>query len=172
MHASVIAPFPAWVQGLGAGLLTALLLTSHALAWAACPSGSTAERFKLNGSEVSDTRQGLIWSRCSLGQVWSGSACTGTARSMTLEAALQHTRESTGWRLPTIKELTALVDKGCLNPSLDSTAFPNTRSSSYWTFSPDTPPGAGAWYVHFNNGAVYYGFAEESFHVRLVRAAR
>jgi hypothetical protein len=154
-----------------AGCLAAALLGTSA--WAqSCPSWPTAQRFAINGAEVTDNRTGLVWARCSVGQSWSGSTCTGSATTHTHEAALALAQAATGWRLPNVKELASLADKGCQSPAIDSTAFPNTPSGWFWSSSPYVGDSYNAWGVYFGNGGVdlinrnYYGL------VRLVRASQ
>lgn len=157
-----------------AGCLAAALLAPAA--WAqTCPSWPTADRFTINGAEVTDKRTGLIWKRCSEGQSWSGSTCTGSATTHTHEGALAlaQSQAATGWRLPNVKELASLADKGCQNPAIDSTAFPNTPSYGYWSSSPYVGDASGAWIVYFYDGSVgYYGSRLDGYHVRLVRASQ
>ncbi len=60
---------------------------------------------------------GLEWLRCSIGQSWSGSSCTGEAKKYTFEEAkvAADTFNATGyggkrdWRLPTVRELASLL---------------------------------------------------------------
>ena len=148
---------------------------------AACPTWPTEDRFSQYGAEVIDKRTGLVWARCSLGQSWNGSTCTGTASTHTHEEALAQAQAAnvggaSGWRLPTVKELASLADKGCRNPAIDSTAFPNTPSSRYWASSPDVGDSDYAWYVSFNYGYVYYGGFNlrnsNDYAIRLVRASQ
>lgn len=116
--------------------LVALLLGMTALpTLAACPS-SAPGRFIPNGAEVKDTRTGLVWARCSVGQSWNGAACIGSISRMSHEQALVHAKGQTGWRLPDVKELSSLVDRGCKKPSIDTTAFPGTPDTWYWTATP------------------------------------
>ena len=41
-----------------------------------------------------------------------------------------------GWRLPTIEELSSLVDRTKHQPAIDSEVFPNTESGMYWSSTP------------------------------------
>ena len=60
---------------------------------------------------------GLEWLRCSIGQSWSGSSCTGGAKQYTFEEAkaAADTFNATGyggkrdWRVPTVRELASLI---------------------------------------------------------------
>lgn len=60
-----------------------------------------------------DSTTGLIWDRCSLGQVWDGKACIGEAKqylwSDAVDAAKHHVKGgNTDWRLPKIEELATI----------------------------------------------------------------
>ncbi len=151
----------------------AAVLTLAVTAQAACPT--TPGRFAASGAEVADSRTGLIWQRCSAGQSWSGSTCTGSANTYTHEQALtfaktQNTADSpTGWRLPNVKELSSLADKGCRNPAIDGTAFPDTPLSDYWSSSPYVGNSSYAWSVEFRNGYVSNFGRNSNLAVRLVR---
>jgi len=144
-------------------------------AHAVCPSTPTASRFNFNaaGDEVTDSKTGLVWARCSVGQTWSGSACTGSASAHTHEQALQLARAAGGWRLPNVKELSSLADKGCQNPAIDSTAFPSTPSNKYWSSSPYVDDAYRAWGVGFDFGQVgEWGDRYGIYSVRLVRTSQ
>jgi hypothetical protein len=122
--------------------------------------------YSIDGSEVTDVRTGLIWRRCSEGQSWSSSTCTGVPSLYTHEAALAHTKIQVGWRLPNVKELSSLVDRSVVNPGIDLLIFPATPAGAYWTASPS---GGGALYVDFLYGAVSSNSRVGTFRVRLVR---
>jgi hypothetical protein len=156
----------------GQKLLPVALLVLCGGVHAACPTRPTADRFSINGAEVTDKQTGVVWARCSVGQSWSGNTCTGTARTFTHEGALAHVATQSGWRLPTVKELSGLADKACQNPAIDSAAFPATPSSWFWTSSPSSGSSNFAWVVYFHDGYVYgYYFRNYSFLLRLVRAS-
>ncbi|MES2943761.1 MAG: DUF1566 domain-containing protein [Pseudomonadota bacterium] len=124
-----------------------------------------------DGTQVTDTTTGLVWQRCSQGQSWSAAAstCTGTVGTYTYEAALALAQTQTGWRLPSIKELASIVDPGKVNPSIDTTAFPATSSSYFWSATPVVGKPDDAWFVYFLNGDAYDGSRNDDYLVRLVR---
>jgi hypothetical protein len=161
-----------------AALLAASLSAAAISAHAACPSWPTADRFTISGEEVTDTRTGLVWKRCSEGQTLSGSSCTGTATTYTHEQALARAKSvntansATGWRLPNVKELASLADKGCQSPAIDSTAFPSTPSNWYWSSSPYVGNSDYAWGVDFYYGGVNGYGRNNGNRVRLVRASQ
>ena len=156
------------------------------IAGAVCPV--TPGRFLINGAEVTDTVTGLVWSRCSVGQTWTGTVCSGNPTLVYHDQALQLAQNAVGWRLPNIKELASLVDRRCDFPAIDSVAFPNTVGG-YYTYWSSTPASGenSAWLVSFSEGTFYefkrYGpyipvfhggaggdFAPPSVAVLLVRA--
>jgi hypothetical protein len=155
-------------------LLASVVLTAQA----ACPSWPTSERFTLSGAEATDKRTGLTWKRCSEGQAWSGNTCTGSASFHTHEAALtlaqaaNTTQNTTGWRLPNVKELASLADKGCGFPAIDNTAFPATHNDNYWSSSPNAGISSSAWVVGFGSGGVDSNTRGGGNAVRLVRASQ
>ncbi|MBI4690953.1 MAG: DUF1566 domain-containing protein [Nitrospirae bacterium] len=66
----------------------------------------------------------------------------------------------TDWRLPTKRELFGIVDFGQYGPSINSSAFPNTKTDNYWT-STILSSSSSAWYVYFgklvvDEGCIYY----------------
>lgn len=131
--------------------------------------------YSADGSEVTDSKTGLIWRRCSEGQSWSAGTCIGTATISTQENALYQAQGQTGWRLPNVKELSSLADKTRSNPAIDTTAFPATPSASYWSASPYAGDAAvKAWSVDFKDGYVRPYFRDGNglslyYLIRLVR---
>lgn len=156
-----------------------LICAGPIVSQAACPTWPAVNqpnsRFTLNdnGTEVKDNRTGLVWRRCSEGQILSVNTCTGSSATYTHAAALANAQKQSGWRLPNVKELAGLADKGCANPAIDSSAFPNTPSTAYWTSSPYVGRSGDVWNVSFYDGGVDNDGPRETIKaVRLVRASK
>ena len=145
---------------------------------AACPTWPAVDRpnarFTLNdtGTEVKDNRTGVVWKRCSEGQVLSANTCTGSAAAYSHKEALENAKQQSGWRLPNVKELASLADKGCINPAIDSSAFPNTSSTLYWTSTPYVSNSQNVWYVDYRFSGVFYLSRDLKGAVRLVRVSQ
>jgi len=87
-----------------------------------------------------DKRTGLFWQRCTMGNK-PGSKCrSGFQNKYSQDKALNICNnihyQGVSWRLPTAAELKAIVDRSRKNPSIDTTAFPNTPSDGFWTATP------------------------------------
>ena len=133
---------------------------------------------------------GLMWMRCSLGQVWNGTTCSGTALSLPAWAtALQTVRSInagtsdadadgaagfagyTDWRVPNIKELVSIHEACRRNPAVNEVVFPNTPSATHWSSStPHTQPSV-AWYMDGGGGVVSFTLKSDNIprFVKLVR---
>lgn len=124
------------------------------------------------GSEVLDKQTGLIWQRCSLGQNWNGITCAGTASGHTwIDALAKAKAVGNGYRLPNIKELRSLREIACVQPAINSTFFPKTAGSGFWSASPYAINGY-AWFVEFYYGYSNYYAKNHSYHVRAVRTGQ
>ena len=127
----------------------------------------------LNGdTEVKDSQTGLIWQRCSLGQTWSGTSCTGTAATYNWVNTLQTAKNmGNDWRVPNVKELDSLVEEACYDAAINETYFPNTVGS-YWSSSPVAYASGYAWIVDLDNGNNYNVPKSYDNYVRLVRSSQ
>lgn len=138
-----------------------------------------------NGT-VTGKSTGLTWQKCSVGQTWTGDACSGEATRMSWNDAMKLSNSFAGyndWRLPTKEELMTLefcsnekydLDGSCKNftdvtrPIIITTYFPNTQSV-YWSSSPNAYNSSNAWLVYFSNGYSVSYDKYSSYFVRLVR---
>ena len=130
------------------------------------PLSAIASQFTVNGDgTVSDNSTGLMWQQedDSVFRTWE------KAISYCENLVLPPSKYS-DWRLPDIKELRTIVAKGKYNPSIDSKAFPNTKSSNYW--SSREVNNALAWYMSFYDGAENNDFKITEFYVRCVRGGK
>jgi hypothetical protein len=131
---------------------------------------------------ATDTRSGLMWKRCSEGQTWIASLCNGSATGYSWKLALTQAAGSgfaghSDWRLPSVKELSTLIEPCRENPAINDSVFPETPSSDFWSGSPYAYTSGYAWRVSF--GYDYgYDYGRGLYHrngglkVRLVRGGQ
>jgi hypothetical protein len=136
--------------------------------------------FYANGTAL-HAKTGLIWSRCSMGQVWKDGACAGTATKHDFTGAFEQAKQAntahylgfSTWRLPTYEELQAILEFHCSNPTINEGVFPNTPSSWYWSASSYSEFPHYGQPVDFGNGTddIFFKITYEAhpFPVRLVR---
>jgi hypothetical protein len=124
---------------------------------------------------VVDTKTGLIWQGCTAGQ--TGDDCTiDSAEGMTWQEALAYCAHlkwgddvAGNWRLPSVVELSSILDDRESDPFIDIDAFPIT-GSDYWSSSSIATRGFDAWYVGFDSAEVYFSSKGLSLYVRCVRS--
>ncbi|MBZ0092148.1 MAG: DUF1566 domain-containing protein [Sulfuricellaceae bacterium] len=71
------------------------------------------------------------------------------------------------WRMPSKDELLGIVDMSNL-PTINTTYFPNTPSSLFWSSSPLAGSASDAWYIYFGTGNPDWGGRDGPSQVRLV----
>lgn len=187
------------------GLFAVLLLASGSAA-AICkddfeswetpvPAMTPSEDFYIHGDgTVTHIPTGLMWKRCSEGQNWDGSSCTGSASMfpwgqrnsgypfyIDYPGALDHAdghsfAGHSDWRLPNVKELNTITEIRCSSPSINTVIFPGTPSERFWSSSPQAEHNWWAWQVSFGHGvhssATTKSCSECGAAVRLVRDAQ
>jgi len=127
-------------------------MTALALAAGIGAGGAAAQgRFQPlpEADEVRDARSGLVWRRCAEGMTWKPGRCDGKAAVMphpfaVARASEEAARSGKPWRLPTMKELSAIASVTEADPAngvaaIDPTAFPGTPPVRFWTSSSTGP---------------------------------
>jgi hypothetical protein len=130
-----------------------------------------------NDGTVTHQSTGLMWMRCSLGQVWDGNTCGGAAAVYPWGAALQasYSHEFAGyadWRLPNKNELETIFEGSCYSPAINDRVFPATPPVYFWSSSPYAGLANGAWSLDFGYGSVNASVKSGKLPVRLVRGGR
>jgi len=86
-----------------------------------------------NGGVI-DKQTGLKWKRCLVGQTFEEGYCQGSPTLFRIGEVLEYMRDlklasaqnNNGWRLPNIKELASIVERGCVDPAINLKIFPTT----------------------------------------------
>ena len=140
------------------------------------PASTPTSRFVLNEGEAFDQKTKLTWSRCSVGATWKkGGKCTGFVKMLRLDEAKQYAKQlGGGWRVPTIDELSSIVEQTCSQPAINSTVFPNVKNlgegAPYWSITKIKEMPQLIYYVDFFGGDADGHTKGFSLAVRLVRS--
>jgi hypothetical protein len=125
-----------------------------------------------NGSSdvIEDQRTGLTWQRTASPTPVTQEGAFTVCASLSLDSL------TSGWRVPSYKELLTLVDEAphteyedgqLVEKAIDPNAFPNIAvDHAYWTSSPYTLQGASAYTVSFDTGLPAF---DETIHSNYVR---
>jgi len=122
---------------------------------------------------VYDNVTGLLWSTEVLSMSWDGATAAYPSDG---SGSYIRCNRTTGWRLPTRRELLSIVHNGdTWSPAVDKDYFPGYASWPSWNFgTADTyaPNPARAWVVDFGNGGPYVDNKTNTYSVRLVRSGQ
>ena len=112
---------------------------------------------------VLDRETGLVWEKAPDSELktWE-QACTYCYQ--------KELADRKGWRLPTIEELSSLVDTSRLSPSLpEGSPFTGVHAYFYWSATTDADEEENAWYVVFAAGYIGKGSKETKSYAWCVR---
>jgi len=136
-----------------------------------------------NGT-VTDNNTGIMWQKYENASTYNWYQASGTYDA-TYNPTTQNIcgslnlGSSSDWRLPSKKELMSIVAYGIPFPgaTIDTTYFPNTHESNYWSSTTVAGYPDLAWHVHFYDGAVddaivYDYYKNYSLFVRCVRGGQ
>ena len=132
-------------------------------------------RFVTKEHIIVDLERQIEWLRCSVGQRWNGSECSGNIVNLSLDMvpkALEIANEQLGggWRLPSKAELKSIVCRECPSPKIDKEIFPNTDNAPYWTGDQSIFNSKFYVSVNFHTGFSFNRFSPiKELAVRLVR---
>jgi hypothetical protein len=147
------------------------------------PLSTPTVRFQDNGDgTVTDKESRLMWLRCSVGQQWNGTDCTGLVSRLdwvSANAAVAALNRSgtyffNDWRLPSLPQMATITERQCRKPRANLTVFPSTPAVRHWTSTPR--PGAGpassAFTLSFGDEGISYQDFDQRHAVRPVRPAQ
>jgi hypothetical protein len=131
------------------------------LAWVGARADAPPGRYQVTADTVSDTQTGLTWQRILDPGSYTRANAITVCGSLSLAGG--------GWRMPSIKELQTLIDTSRLDPSIDTTAFPNTPMTDFWAETGRAGSTTDAWAVLFSDGYVLSHPVSELHRIRCVR---
>jgi hypothetical protein len=129
--------------------------------------GSNQSYTDLGNGIIRDNFTGLEWQQDTAPNTYTWDQAISYCENLTLGG-------HSDWRLPTIKELSTLVDSSIPypGPTINTTYFPNTQASYYWSSTTDVGNPLAAWIVNFNHGYVYFKNKWVYLYVRAVRGGQ
>ncbi len=121
-------------------------------------------RYESTADTVLDRTTKLLWQRKLDGTTRDYKAAVDYCNNLTISG--------TKFRLPTVKELSTIVDVSRTNPAIDTSAFPNepSLSAAHWTSTRYAKDDTNAWFVQFLDGIVYFKPVTTNMLVRCVKA--
>lgn len=129
-----------------------------------------ANRFIDNGNgTITDVLTLNVWDSCSVGQTFTNGQCNGAPLNFdSWRDALVYSESVNGKRLPNIKELGSIVDRSCVEPSIDIQIFPDTPLAVYWTNTPSNLSTMGR-IVDFTDGVEFLRDVNKQKYIRLIK---
>ncbi|HCL56640.1 MAG TPA: hypothetical protein DHW82_06485 [Spirochaetia bacterium] len=122
-----------------------------------------AKNFSDNGDgTVTDNVTRLVWKKNTETGIYTNAAAVTVCDNLDFAGR-------TGWRLPSVNELTTIVSFEKYNPSIDTAYFLDTQTGApYWTSNIYQADVSKAYYVLFQKGEIAYYDKIASIYVRCV----
>jgi len=128
--------------------------------------GQSSNNFVDNSDgTISDTSTGLMWQKATAPGTYTWEQALSYCENLTLGG-------HSDWRLPNRNELQSIVDYSRYNPAIDTTYFPGTVASVYWSSTTYAFNILDAWIVYFDDGSVGYGSKTATSYVRAMRGGQ
>lgn len=119
--------------------------------------------------EAFDKKTKLTWKVCTEGQTFNGSRCMSETSDFEWGNAMKQFGDGgTGWRLPSMDELTSIIDYQCTDPTINLAIFPDAPPRYTWVSEKE---GLDAVMVDFSTGEVAT-FSDQSGYYASVRLVR
>lgn len=149
----------------GASVVTANFSDFEWSSWAAPPVDTRVSRFVIDADSIADSLTGLKWQRLVSMEFHNWNAAKDYCKGLELAGA-------SDWRLPTVIEITSIVDYSRIWPAFNIDIFPDQfpSSRSYWTAT--AYPRNGPMYameLSAGIGTIAPRFINDALHVRCVR---
>jgi Protein of unknown function (DUF1566) len=133
------------------------------------------DRFQVSadGQEVIDQEKQLVWRRCLEGMRYEDGRCLGEPQPMAWASghvwAKSITSSGNPWRMPTMIELSTMMDMSRHGSPLNATLFPDTPKAYVWSATVNERTPTHAWAMLYTNGYMMSSWQTVSYYLRLVR---
>jgi hypothetical protein len=151
-----------------------VVISSSSLVRAQAPKMSP-DRFQVSadGQEVIDQEKQLVWRRCLEGMHYEDGRCLGEPQPMAWASgqvwAKSITSSGSPWRMPTMIELSTMMDMSRHGSPLNATLFPDTPKAYVWSATVNERTPTHAWAMLYTNGYMMSSWQTVSYYLRLVR---
>ena len=124
--------------------------------------------FSKNGDIVTDNIHHLLWQDSLNTKVDKYSFTDAVSYCDNLSLG----QYSSGWRVPTVKELASLVDVRAYDPSIDGNFTNTAYNDAYWTSDSMVLVDSYRWDINFKDGFINYGGTDHASFNQYVRCVR
>jgi len=124
--------------------------------------------FSKNGDVVTDNINRLLWQDSLNTKVDKHSFSEADAYCDNLSLG----GLTSGWRIPTVKELASLIDVEAYDPAIDGNFTSTAYNDAYWTSENEDGSDTNEWDINFKDGEINYGGTTHASFDQYVRCVR